>query len=43
MADEEPKKNAKAGAKAGGKDYPQQIYAEDMSEEWAKDAVKAAR
>ncbi len=43
MAEEEPQRvKAKASGKAE-KVYPPQIFAEDMSEEWSKDAVKAAR
>jgi hypothetical protein len=41
MADEEPSR-AK-GKKSNEKVHPAQIFAEDMSEEWSKDAVKAAR
>jgi hypothetical protein len=45
-AGDEPKKAA-AGGKAGqGKAervHPAQIFAEDMTDEWSKDAVKAAR
>lgn len=44
MADEEPQRvKAKAAGKASEKVYPAQVFAEDMTEEWSKDAVKAAR
>jgi dynein light chain LC8-type len=45
MADEEGQQQRKGGknAKNAEKINPAQIFAEDMSEEWSKDAVKAAR
>mmetsp|Transcript_23326 Transcript_23326/g.38875 ORF Transcript_23326/g.38875 Transcript_23326/m.38875 type:complete len:113 (-) Transcript_23326:245-583(-) len=45
MGDEENKtKFNKGGGKANlEKAIPAQVFAEDMSEEWSKDAVKAAR
>ena len=39
---EEGATNKKAATK-GDKVYPHQIFAEDMSEEWSKDAIKVAR
>jgi hypothetical protein len=43
MADEEPQRvKGKAGAKGQEKTHLS-IFAEDMSEEWSKDAVKVAR
>jgi hypothetical protein len=39
MSDDAPKKNAKGG----NKEFPAQTFAEDMSDEWSKDAIKAAR
>jgi dynein light chain LC8-type len=41
-AQEEPRKGTK-GNKGGDKQTQAMILAEDMSEEWSKDAVKAAR
>jgi len=43
MADQEEPTRKKATGKNAEKVHPAQIYAEDMSEEWSKDAVKAAR
>ena len=45
MADtDEPQRvNNKPKGKAAEKVHPAQIFAEDMSEEWSKDAIKAAR
>jgi dynein light chain LC8-type len=44
MADhDESKVKPKATSKNAEKQHPAQIFAEDMSEEWSKDAVKAAR
>jgi len=31
------------GGKGGSKEFPAQTFAEDMSDEWSKDAIKAAR
>lgn len=42
MADQEERKT-KAASKAAEKVHPAQVFAEDMSEEWSKDAIKAAR
>ena len=42
-ADEPERKATKPKGKAAEKVYPPQIFAEDMSEEWSKDAIKAAR
>ena len=33
----------KKAAGKGDKVFPHQIFAEDMSEEWSKDAIKVAR
>ena len=35
--------NKKSGGKGGDKVAPYQIFAEDMSDEWSKDAIKVAR
>ncbi len=43
MADQEEAPKRKGNAKTSEKVHPQHIFAEDMSEEWSKDAVKAAR
>lgn len=43
MADQEELQRKAKGAKSTEKVYPAQIFAEDMSDEWSKDAVKAAR
>ena len=44
MADEEPQQQRKGKtAKNAEKSNPAQVFAEDMTEEWSKDAVKAAR
>ncbi len=43
MADEEGRAKQTKTSKTTEKVYPAQIYAEDMSEEWSKDAVKVAR
>jgi len=44
MADEEPQvKATKDKKKAAEKVHPAQVFAEDMSEEWSKDAIDAAR
>lgn len=44
MAEEEvPKAKGKGGGKPAEKVHPAVIYAEDMTEDWSKDAVKAAR
>ena len=42
MAEEETEKKPKKG-KTAEKVHPAQIFAEDMSEEWSKDAIKVAR
>ena len=39
MADAEKK----TASKANTKEFPAQIFAEDMAEDWSKDAVKIAR
>jgi hypothetical protein len=41
MGDEEPKQQK--AKKVVEKAQPAQVFAEDMSEEWSKDAIKAAR
>jgi dynein light chain LC8-type len=45
MADaEEPQRvNSKPKGRTAEKVHPAQIFAEDMCEEWSKDAIKAAR
>ena len=43
MADHEDPAPKSKGKKNAEKITPAQIFAEDMSEEWSKDAVKAAR
>jgi dynein light chain LC8-type len=44
MADEEvPKAKGKGAGKPAEKVHPPQIFAEDMTEDWSKDAIKAAR
>jgi hypothetical protein len=43
MAEEENQKGKFNKGKGGDKISPAQVFAEDMSEEWSKDAVKAAR
>ena len=40
MSEEEPKKNTSKGK---GEKVQHQVFAEDMSEEWSKDAITAAR
>ena len=35
-------KGSKA-SKGGNKEFPAQTFAEDMSDEWSRDAIKAAR
>lgn len=42
MADEEPQVKKK-DKKVTEKVHPAQVFAEDMSEEWSKDAIAAAR
>lgn len=42
-AEENERKQAKPKGKNAEKVYPAQIFAEDMSEEWSKDAIKVAR
>ena len=42
LDNEEGEKKPKKGKQAD-KVYPAQIFAEDMSEEWSKDAIKVAR
>ena len=43
MAEQEEQHKTKKSNKAADKTHPTQVFAEDMSEEWSKDAVKAAR
>lgn len=43
MADEAEPARPKKEKKAVEKVHPAQVFAEDMSEEWSKDAIKAAR
>ena len=42
MSEQDEQRKPK-GAKGGDKVFPLTIFAEDMSDEWSKDAVKAAR
>jgi dynein light chain LC8-type len=43
MADHEDGRAAKPKGKATEKVIPAQVFAEDMTEEWNRDAIKAAR
>lgn len=43
MADHDDTRSAKPKGKAVEKVHPAQVFAEDMTEEWNRDAIKAAR
>lgn len=43
MADDEPQKTKGKGAGRGAEKLHAQVFAEDIDEEWSKDAIKTAR